>query len=201
MRTITTLVTAILLAGPAALPAAGQTTGQAAGQAMSMTATDTASMETSGMATPAQGNLTEPGQSAFAVIAEVIAHLEADPETDWTTVNIDALWAHLKDMDRVFTEASAQTGDADGAVRFSVTGPDDAVASIGRMVTAHAKVMQGVDGLHYQTKLTPTGAVMTVSGSADQMLKVRALGFAGVMASGMHHQVHHWMIATGLNPH
>jgi hypothetical protein len=31
--------------------------------------------------------------------------------------------------------------------------------------------------------------------------KLRGLGFLGVMTSGMHHQMHHLMIARGENPH
>jgi hypothetical protein len=33
------------------------------------------------------------------------------------------------------------------------------------------------------------------------MVKLRALGFIGVMTRGMHHQQHHWMLATGMGPH
>jgi hypothetical protein len=38
---------------------------------------------------------TEPGQGAFAAIAEIIALLEADPNTDWSKVDITALREHL----------------------------------------------------------------------------------------------------------
>jgi hypothetical protein len=33
------------------------------------------------------------------------------------------------------------------------------------------------------------------------MLKLRALGFIGIMAQGMNHQMHHLMLARGFNPH
>jgi hypothetical protein len=36
---------------------------------------------------------TQPGQAAFAAIQEIVAILEADPRTDWSKVNIDALRA------------------------------------------------------------------------------------------------------------
>jgi hypothetical protein len=42
---------------------------------------------------------TQPGQSAFAAIQEIVAMLEADPKTDWSRVNIEALRQHLIDMD------------------------------------------------------------------------------------------------------
>src|SRR6516165_7172350 len=38
------------------------------------------------------------GQDAFGAIQEVVQILEADPTTDWSKVNIDALRQHLVDM-------------------------------------------------------------------------------------------------------
>ena len=143
----------------------------------------------------------EPGQSAFATIAEIVALLEADPQTDWSKISIDTLWAHLKDMDRVFTEASATTEATYDGARFIVTGPPEALDSIRRMVMAHSMVMQGVDGWHYKATPTDSGAIMQVSVPPEDEARLMALGFAGVMASGMHHQTHHWMLANGMNPH
>ncbi len=143
----------------------------------------------------------EPGQSAFATIAEIVALLDADPKTDWSKVSIDTLWAHLKDMDRVFTEASASTEPTADGARFTVTGPPEAIGAIRRMVMAHSMVMQGVDGWQYKATPTDSGAIMQVSVPPADKARLLALGFAGVMASGMHHQTHHWMLANGMNPH
>src|SRR5438270_319404 len=44
------------------------------------------------------GAPTEPGQSAFAAIQEIVQILEGDSRTDWTKVNIEALRQHLIDM-------------------------------------------------------------------------------------------------------
>ena len=44
---------------------------------------------------------TEAGQGAFAAIQEIVAILEADPDTDWSKVDIDALRQHLVDMNAV----------------------------------------------------------------------------------------------------
>lgn len=43
----------------------------------------------------------ETGQSAFAAIQEIVAMLEADPKTDWSKVDIEALRQHLIDMNNV----------------------------------------------------------------------------------------------------
>ena len=49
---------------------------------------------------------TQAGQGAFAAIQEVVEILAADPKTDWSKVNIDALRQHLVDMDNVTLSAN-----------------------------------------------------------------------------------------------
>ena len=41
------------------------------------------------------------GQSAFELISQIVDRLEADPNTDWETINIEALRQHLVDMNQV----------------------------------------------------------------------------------------------------
>ncbi|RTM12059.1 MAG: hypothetical protein EKK33_18550, partial [Bradyrhizobiaceae bacterium] len=52
---------------------------------------------------------TQPGQDAFAAIQEIVQILEADPHTDWSKVNIDALREHLVDMSNVTLAAQVKT--------------------------------------------------------------------------------------------
>ena len=145
--------------------------------------------------------LTEGGQSAFAAIAEVVDALKADPNTDWSKVNIDALREHLRDMDIVTIDSHAVAEPVEGGIRFVVTGDADVSPSIERMVMAHARVMDGVDDWKYSAEIIPGGAALTVIVPDADLPKLKALGFYGLMASGMHHQPHHWMMATGGNPH
>ena len=141
--------------------------------------------------------LSEPGQSAFAAIAEVIAVLEADPNTDWNNVNIDALREHLRDMEVVTIDSTAVAEDVDGGVRFTITGAPDVVPSITRMALGHAGVMDGVDGWKYSAEALENGAILTVLVPDSDLAKLKGIGFYGMLASGMHHQPHHWMMANG----
>ncbi len=141
--------------------------------------------------------LSEPGQSAFAAIAEVIAVLEADPNTDWNNVNIDALREHLRDMDVVTIDSKAVAEDVEGGVRFTITGAPDVVPSITRMALGHAGVMDGVDGWKYSAEALENGATLTVLVPEADLAKLKGIGFYGMLASGMHHQPHHWMMANG----
>ena len=142
----------------------------------------------------------EPGQGAFAAIAEIVALLQADPETDWSRVNVPGLGRHLIDMDNVTLRADVETEFIDGGAKFSVTSKDPIVAaSIGRMVLAHAATMNGANGLKLLAEQTPAGARLTATGERADM--IRGLGFIGLMTVGMHHPAHHLAIARGRGPH
>jgi hypothetical protein len=143
----------------------------------------------------------EAGQAAFAAIQEIVGILEADPKTDWSKVNIEALRQHLVDMNNVTLSAAVTSDPIEGGMRYAVTGVGPVQDSIRRMVMAHAAAIDGVDGWHYGASKTETGAVLTVRVPAKDMVKLRGLGFIGVLARGMHHQAHHLMIARGENPH
>lgn len=144
----------------------------------------------------------ETGQAAFAAIQEIVAILDADPVTDWAKVDIESLRQHLIDMNNVTLGAAVETAEVESGIRFSVSGDGPVRESVRRMVKAHAATMNGVDGWKYAAELSDTGAILTAS-PPDQasIVKLRALGLIGVMTRGMHHQQHHWMLATGMDPH
>lgn len=143
----------------------------------------------------------EPGQGAFAAIAEVVAALDADPNTDWSRVNIDAVRSHLVDMDRVVTQARVTRENIDFGMRFVVNGDGLVAESIQRMVMAHTNVMEGVDGWTYMAEATQAGVILEVHVPELDSMRLHAIGFFGILTAGMHHQSHHWMMATGMSPH
>jgi len=144
----------------------------------------------------------EPGQAAFAALAEIVAILDRDPATDWSKVDIEALRQHLIDMNNVTLGAEVAASPAPGGMRFAVTGAPAVEASIRRMVTAHAATMSGTRGWSYAVDTIDHGAALTVTTSEpNDIVKLKALSFIGIMTIGMHHQAHHLMIASGHNPH
>jgi len=154
-------------------------------------------MQMDGMGQTSTSPATEPGQGAFAAIGEIVAALEADPNTDWSKVDIGTLREHLRDMDQVILEAEATSTAIPGGLRFDVTGEGRVIEAIQRMVVGHARVMQGAGGWSYEAEATDTGATLAVQVPDGDMAKLKALGFFGILTSGMHHQQHHWMMATG----
>lgn len=158
------------------------------------------------MMSPAPGQAApmarEPGQSAFAAIQEIVAVLEADPATNWSKVDIEALHRHLIDMDNVTLRAKVSVEPVEGGARFVVTGDGEVAGSARRMVLAHAGAMDGAGGWHMAAEERPGGAALTVtSPHAADAAKIRALGFIGIMTRGMHHQQHHLMLARGMSQH
>jgi hypothetical protein len=138
---------------------------------------------------------TEPGQAAFGAIREIAGLLQADPHTDWSKVDIDALRQHLIDMDEVTMRATAQKEPIENGLRITVIGTDRTLEAIQRMVPEHARDIDGMYGWTLRAMAIPNGVEMTVTAAnpAD-VQKIRALGFMGIMVEGAH-QMHHLAMA------
>ena len=148
------------------------------------------------------GALSETGQATFAAIQEIVALLDNSPATEWARVDIETLRQHLIDMNNVTLGAVVDAAEIQGSIQFSVSGDGPVRESVRRMVMAHAATMNGADGWKIAAESSDNGAILTVSPpNQASMVKLRALGFIGVMTRGMHHQQHHWMLATGMGPH
>ncbi|HYD31989.1 MAG TPA: hypothetical protein VEB64_14205 [Azospirillaceae bacterium] len=141
---------------------------------------------------------TLPGQDAFGAIQEIVGILEADPATDWSKVDIEALRRHLIDMNEVTLNAETKPEPIDGGVRITVTGNGRTLGAIRRMVADHGHEVNGPKGWTAATEAIPDGATLTVT-SADpvEAVKIRALGFMGIMVQSDHHQAHHLAMAKG----
>jgi hypothetical protein len=157
-----------------------------------------AAMNAASPSGPSSAVPTMPGQDAFGTIQEIVRILDADPATDWSKVDIEALRQHLIDMNEVMLNARAATTPADGGARFAVTGEGRTLDAIRRMVPAHAREINGVDGWATNAEPLPDGVLLTVT-AADprQTARIRGLGFIGIMAQGSHHQMHHLAMARG----
>jgi hypothetical protein len=145
-----------------------------------------------------------PGQDAFGAIQEIVRILEADPKTDWSKVNLEALRQHLIDMNEVTLRADAAPKPIDGGIEVAVTGAGRTVEAIQRMVPAHAhEIAQArLNGWSAKTAPLPNGVLLTVTAaSPGEVEHIRGLGFIGIMASGRHHQPHHLAMARGEMTH
>jgi hypothetical protein len=137
------------------------------------------------------------GQEAFGTIQEIVRILEADPATDWSKVDIGALRKHLIDMDEVTMRANARERVLANGLEIAVTGQGRTLGAIRRMVPAHAHELAAL-GWQANTEDLPNGVKLVVTaGDPRQAVKIKALGFMGIMVQGAHHQVHHLMMAKG----
>ena len=146
--------------------------------------------------------LTEPGQGAFAALSEAVAALAADPNTDWSRVDVAGLREHLVQMDSLITDTVAEARAIDGGHEFTVRGEGRALEAIRAMVPAHARVLEA--GVGWETEVEPIGdgAILRVrSDDAVERERIGALGFHGAMVTGDHHREHHWTMVRGGEPH
>lgn len=150
--------------------------------------------------TTAAGAATQTGQAAFAAIAEIVRIMEADPKTDWSKVNLEALRQHLIDMDDLTLRATVATQSITGGATFTVTGAGHVRDAIRRMAKEHGSMIQG-GGLTWVTQEIPEGVKVTVTSTtpadAKSVARIRGLGFIGLMTVGEHHTRHHMGVARG----
>lgn len=147
-------------------------------------------------------NLT--GQDAFGAIQEIVHILEADPKTDWSKVNLEAVRQHLIDMNEVTLKADAVAKPIDGGIEVAITGSGRTVEAIQRMVPAHAQMIEEsrLDGWSAKTEPLQDGVVLTVrAADPKEVQHIRGLGFIGIMASGHHHRLSHLAMARGERGH
>jgi len=144
---------------------------------------------------------TRAGQEAFATIAEIVRILDADPRTDWSKVDLEALRQHLMDMDDVTMRAVVRREDVSGGATYLVSGTGRVRDAIRRMSLSHGATITAADGFTWTAARTPTGARVTVraAGADDTRMvaRLRALGFVGILSLGDHHTTHHLGIANG----
>jgi hypothetical protein len=149
----------------------------------------------------AAGVPTSPGQDAFGAIAEIVRILDADPQTDWSRVDLERLRRHLIDMHEVVLHAGVTASAVPGGLAMNVTGAGRTEQAIRAMVIPHTAELDRMPGLAARTEPIPAGVRLTVTarnpGDAKAVARVRGLGFIGLLALGAHHQPHHLAMARG----
>jgi hypothetical protein len=82
------------------------------------------------------------------------------------------------------------------------TGDADTVATLRRMVPAHAAQLAQDDRWSVEAIEAENGVELRVtSGDPAVVARIRGLGFFGLMASQDHHREHHLMMARGKDAH
>jgi len=168
--------------------------------------TATAKFPTAIPATPTSSPtpLKEAGNAIFGTIQETIKMLDADPNTDWTKVDLEGLRQHLIDMENFTSgvDVLSEKKIEKGAVIVIRAKSRAAHESLLRALKAHPSMLQSETGWTMGVKQNKERFTLTIeTQKPEEVARLRALGYIGVMALGNHHQVHHWMMASGSNPH
>jgi hypothetical protein len=146
--------------------------------------------------------LSEPGQGAFAALSEVVRVLEADPDTDWSQVDLTGLRAHLVDMDRLISDTVVSETDLPDGITAIATGNAETIDTLRRMVPAHAAQLAQDDRWTVVALDTAEGIKLRVTSDEPVVVaRIKGLGFFGLMASQDHHRDHHLKMALGEDAH
>ncbi len=137
------------------------------------------------------GGLMQPGQDAFAAMAEVVRVLDGDPGTDWSKVDLERLRQHLIDMNEVVLRATVAATPVPGGLAMDVTGSARTAQSIRAMVVPHAMELDRMPAWSAKTEPLGDGVRLIVvardPSDLSTVAKIRGLGFAGLLVHGPHH--------------
>ena len=124
--------------------------------------------------------------ASLAVLAGLVARLEADPSTDWRRVDLEAVRRHLADLERVTLAAEVRAEELPGGVGLTVTGPDPAsVAAIQRLLPERAVRLAEARRWRVTTASLPEGLRVEIrSLDPREAGRIRALGLAGLLVAG-----------------
>ena len=142
-----------------------------------------------------------PGQDAFGALAEVVRLLDADPQTDWSKVDLERLRQHLIDMNEVVLRSEVKQTPVPGGLAMEITGTGRTERSIRAMVVPHAVELDRMPAWSARTEPIAGGVRLIVIAKkpedAKTLARIRGLGFAGLITEGGHHQPHHLAMAKG----
>ena len=144
--------------------------------------------------------LTEPGNDIFGTIQEVVQKLEANPDTDWSQVNLEALRQHLLDMKAFTEEVEILSKDQiEKGIEITVHPQSEkAVQALKKLFNMHPEMIKKEKGWDMNAEQDGNNWIITCTTiNESEIQKIRALGYIGLLTEGAHHQLHHWMIATG----
>ncbi|MDQ6888276.1 MAG: hypothetical protein M3068_13455 [Gemmatimonadota bacterium] len=99
------------------------------------------------------------GQAAYGAIGEIVRMLKADPSTDWSNVNVEALRQHLIDMNDVTMQSVVEQRNILGGIEVDVTGTSRTIAAIRRMTTSHSRTLEQGDDTTRRSRRFPTAPV------------------------------------------
>ena len=125
-----------------------------------------------------------------------------DPATDWSEVSITRLRQHLVDMNALMLHAEVTDEAVDGGLDVVAGGSGQTLTAIRRLVPSHAAQMDGFRGWKITAENRGERVHLRLRSDDPKEVEVlRALGFFGFMASGVHHPHQLLAVARGRGAH
>src|SRR5699024_219134 len=131
------------------------------------------------------------GSDVFDAIQEVVEQLKANPNTDWSKVDLESLRQHLIDM-KAFTEEVevVEQGSIENGVKKTVKAETErAEKALNHMLEMHPKMMKVERGWDMTAEQKDGFWEITCTTSdASEVEMIRGLGYIGILVEGAHHQ-------------
>ncbi len=143
------------------------------------------------------------GQEALMAMQQVTALLLTDESTDWSRVNVARLREWLVDWNRLMLDAEVSELAVDGGIDVTVTGDASTMASVRRLVPLHVdRLGAGPESFRgWQLESEDAGDSLRLRLRSDDESEVevlRALGFFGLMSSGVYRPYELLAVARGV---
>ncbi len=143
------------------------------------------------------------GQETLGAIQETVGLLLADPTTDWSKVSVARLRRHLVDLDAVMLRSRVEEKPIDGGLEILVDGDSATLEAARRVVPAHVAAVEGFRGWRVEVLdgATEDGTPLRlrlIAPDESETEILRALGFFGFLASGIHRPGYHLALARGV---
>ncbi len=145
----------------------------------------------------------ESGQAIFGALSEVNKLIEENEMINWATVDIDALWEHLQDMNALMTGVNVDKVSLANGLKMRISGTGAAKKAMDNMLPAHSTFLKGVRP-DWNINLSSDGSdyvLVVTSAIASEIQRIKALGFSGFMVQDDHHAAHHLSLALGEEVH
>ena len=114
-------------------------------------------------------------------------------------MSINRLRQHLVDLDEVMLRAQAEELVIEGGLEIRVSGTEQTLAALGRVVPQHVESMGEFRGWKMDVESVESALLLTLIGpDAGEQEIIRAMGFFGLMASGVHRPHQLLGVARGL---
>ena len=135
-------------------------------------------------------------------VQRTVGLLLADPRPDWSEVRVSRLRERLADLNVITLYAKAEEQGVPGGLDVMVGGDERTLEALRRVVPEHVRRMDGFRGwkVTLDDDASESVRISIRTENDDEVEIVRAMGFFGFLATGVHRPQNNLALARGVAP-